>query len=376
MSYDIRVWTVENPRLRETLIAAGFESQDDFYVLPLKQGRITISNQTSVAFGDIPDEISRELPGIRYLVEGSLEPFTSEEHSVARLVGAARLIGREWRGVVENPQTGEIIMPSGVKRLAEYEKQERFTLLTLSWWFNDEEILKVDRLRQFIDLIERSILEALPRRYGLYEPPQEKYQGKEPFIRYLSENARKSIIWYPTKPVDYVSFSVPQRIGPSPMGYRFGHLSVSVDDAVVDMPGWSRALNQFFKGVSQIVNPIYGDMYFLKNHLRSKTVSRLDKASEEHPTSAWWWNGIPRKLGVGLVVGEPLKDKIRFKREFTTLGNGSALVLPEENDMHREVTSRDVAVDEELLQPRETVIFGIGKKRYPRTWPFAGPFSD
>ncbi len=61
MSYDVRIWTVENPVLGETLLSGGFGAEDNFYVLPLKQGRISVSNQGSVAFEDVPDTITREL---------------------------------------------------------------------------------------------------------------------------------------------------------------------------------------------------------------------------------------------------------------------------------------------------------------------------
>ncbi len=135
-------------------------------------------------------------------------------------------------------------------------------------------------------------------------------------------------------------------------------------------------MNQLFTGISEIVNPIYGDMYILKDHLRSKTVSHSDVSTEHHPVTAWWWNGIPRKMGVGLLVGVPLKEKVRFKRQFITLDNGCALILPDEDDMHREITSRDVDVDKHLWRPRERDVLGVGKKNYPRIWPFQGPFSE
>ncbi len=74
MSYDIKIWTVEKPILQDTLPRLNFVSQSGSYVLPLNQGQIIISNPMPVEFEDIPDKIGRELPGILYLVEATLEP--------------------------------------------------------------------------------------------------------------------------------------------------------------------------------------------------------------------------------------------------------------------------------------------------------------
>ncbi len=375
MSYDVRIWTVEQPQLGNTLSKLGFESADNAYILPLKKGQILISNHTPVEAEDIPDQISRELPGIRYLVEAYLEPITSEERPIKMIINTAKSIAKDWRGVVENPQTDEIILPSGIKRVLDYEKNELFTLMELSWWFNNEKILEIDHLRQLIDMIDRTIPEVLPRRYGLYEPPKEKYLDKESFIKYLSNNVKGSIVWYPTKPVDYVQLGIPEKIGPMRIGYRFGQLSISIDAAVIDMPGWSRSLNELFRGISQIINPFYGDIYFLINHVRSRTVSYLNRTSEIHPISAWWWNGVPRKLGVGLVIGEPLQEYVHIKSNFITLENGCWLILPDQDNVFRELTPREIEVNKGLLQPIEPENH-MGNKLYPKIWPFSGPYAE
>ena len=376
MSYDLKIWTVQEPQLGATLGALGFEFDHDSYILPSSRGQILVSDQLAVEAEDVPDQISHQLPGIRYLVEAHIEPGSTDTTLVNRLVGVARSMAKKFRGVVEDPQTGEVILPTGIKRLLDYQKPELFTLMQLSWWFNDESLLAADRLRQMLEVIDRTIPEALPRRYGLYEPPKQKYEGREAFLKFLLDNARRSIVWYPTSPVDGVYVGIPEKIGPTRIGYRFGYLSITVDAAVIDMPGWSRSVNELFKGLSGVVAPFYGDAYLLKDHVRSRTVSSSGRTSEQHPTTSWWWNGVPRKLGIGLVVGQPLIDRISIKSRYETLDNGCRLVLPKEDDMRREISASEVKIEDGLRQPLTPPDFLVGQKRYPRIWPFPGPFAQ
>ncbi len=375
MSYHLRIWTVEQPQLGTALAALGFEFERDSYVSRSSQGQIVIPDPVAVEAEDVPDAISHQLPGLRYLAEAHVEPSPTEPAIVKNLASIARSIARDFRGVVEDPQTGEVLLPTGIRRLPKYERPELYTLLQLSWWFNDEAILSGDRLRQMLDMIDRTVPEALPRRYGFYEPPKQRYESKDDFVEYLLDNAKKSIVWYPTKPVDGVYLSIPEKIGPTRIGYRFGYLSIAIDAAVVDMPGWSRSVNELFKGVTRILAPFYGDMYFLKDHVRSRTVSSSTGRSEQHPIVSWWWNGIPKQLGVGLIVGQPLSDMIKIKSRYETLDNGCRLVLPKEDDMRQPIKSNEVEIHDGLRQPAASQPFGVGQKRYPRIWIFPGPFA-
>ena len=63
-----------------------------------------------------------------------------------------------------------------------------------------------------------------------------------------------------------------------------------------------RAIERLFKNISYVITPFYGDIYILKKHIRSRSVSFSDGETEQHPIVSWWWNGIPRKLGIGLVI--------------------------------------------------------------------------
>lgn len=376
MSYDLKIYTIKKQNFNELLNQFRISINNDGFVLPLKNHQIVVTGETKIEDEDIPQHVGRELPGIKYLIECNLQPVTSDMKIIKELLKLSKAIAKNGSGVIENLQTDEIILPSGIKRVTQIEKTERFSLIQLSWWFNHDNLLKQENMSLFLRTIEKNIPEALPRRYGLYEPPKEKFTTLDSFSTYLTENVKESVVWYPTKPVDYVSLGVPEFIGPMKIGYRFGHFSISIDAAVLAMPGWKTAIRRLFKKISEITCPFYGDIYILENHIRSRTVSYSDDQTEKHPITSWWWNGIPRKSGLALVVGDPILKYLNIRRDNISLNNGCKLFIKDEKDKYDELYN-EIEIPEELYQPgmsqsnKFKVIGFTGL--YPKIWPFDGP---
>jgi hypothetical protein len=374
MSYDIRIYTISRPEFIGIRSISNIKINNEGFILPLKNHQIVISRGTPIEYEDIPLQISKKLPGLKYLIECNLEPVTSNEKFIKEMIKVAKIIAKEGIGVIENPQTDEIFLPSGVKRVLKVEKAERFSIIEISWWFNHDSLLKNNNLKLLLETIEKFIPEALPRRYGEYEPPREIFTDITNFQEYFKDHIKNSIVWYPSKPVDYVSLGIPDFIGPMSRGYRFGHFAISIDAAVLTMPGWTTTMVRFIKSMSQILDPFYGDVYILKNQIRSRTVSGSDGKTEQHPIASWWWNGIPRKLGIGLVIGKPLLDYVKIEKPTFVLDNGCKILL---NEPFSEIQSTDVKIQDDILQPEpkekpKYIVYGFNGL-YPELWPFSGP---
>ena len=269
----------------------------------------------------------------------------------------AKLIAKFGHGVIENPQTDEIILPSGVKRVQAIEKTERFSIIELSWWFNNEVLRDRQNLIILLQEIERTIPEALPRRYGVYEPPQERFLGIDELASYLLDHMNEQIVWYPSRPVIYVNLSVPSVIGPTRMGYRFGQFSIEIDSAVLTMPGWKTSIQRLFKNISLILNPFYGDIFIIDGFIRSRNGYWVDGMTGKHPIVSWWWNGFPRKASLGLVIGEPLLSYVKIERNHIKLNNGCNLFVKTEDDNNE--LYQGIYIPESLFQPE-------AKGRYPK----------
>ena len=325
LSYDLRIYTVKKQNFDDLRMNMNYLTCNEGFIFPMNQSQILVSREIEIDDEDIPAHINCQLPGIRYLIECNLEPFSCSKKKISELLKIAKQIAKNGHGFIENPQTDEIIFPSGIKRVMEYEKTERFSIVELSWWFNYDLLDNLEILQKLLHEIEKTIPEALPRRYGSYEPPKEKYTSIDEFVVFLKNSIDDSIVWYPSKPVIYVNLSIPKNVGPIYSGYRFGYFSIEIDAVVLSMPGWHTSINRLFRNASQILNPFYGDIRILNNFIRSRTGAWTDNDTENHPIVSWWWNGIPRRSGLGLVLGYPLTDYVKVKKDHITLNNGCYL---------------------------------------------------
>jgi hypothetical protein len=185
MSYDLRIYTIQKQNFSDLLNQFSILINSDGFVLSLKNHQIEVAREIKIEEEDIPQYVGRELPGIKYLIECNLQPAANEVKILKELFKLSKAIAKNGIGVIENPQTDEIILPSGIKRVAPIEKTERFSLIQLSWWFNHESLSKQENIGLLLKTIEKNIPEALPRRYGLYEPPKEKFTTLDSFSTYL-----------------------------------------------------------------------------------------------------------------------------------------------------------------------------------------------
>jgi len=377
MSYNLRIYTAQKQNLKESLQLFNAEMINDSFVIQFKNHQIVINGEILVEDEDIPPELSSEIPGIKYLIECNLEPITCDEKLIKQVLKICKVIAKNGIGIIENPQTDEIIKPSGIKRVMKVEKTERIALLELSWWFNHENLLENDNMNVLLSEICRILPEALPRRYGLYEPPQEQFSTFDSFKDYLKKNIRDSIVWYPSRPVMDVNLRIPAVIGPTKSGYRFGHFSISIDASVMAMPGWKTLIRRLFKSVSEVLCPFYGDVYVLENYIYSRRFPYSDYLTEYHPISSWWWNGIPREFGLGMVIGNPLLNHVNIKGESIELKNGCKLISRIEDEKCNKLSVEDIEVPENLFQaPKRSKVISIGFNGvYPKLWPFIGPFD-
>jgi hypothetical protein len=218
MSYDISIWSLDDPASAEAeLKAIGFEYGSDAVQYVSRKWLINL-HTCSVVDEDIPTEIYSQLKGISYLTELSLEPAGASDTAQKLLRRASKILSNAARGIIEDRQTGEIIFSAGAKarrqispvssvvipaskknwlsRIIErfgptnsipQTAPNRIDLVKLSWWFDHSLFNDRDYVAALFTTIERHLPEAMPRRYGLYEPPQFKYgeTGLDHFIDFL-----------------------------------------------------------------------------------------------------------------------------------------------------------------------------------------------
>jgi hypothetical protein len=264
---------------------------------------------------DIPDAAMAALAGICMCVQLNLEPGSAPSVAYGKLRKVAKLLSQQTTGVIEDAQEGSYQLATGVARYVkpEREKDQRFSILKMSWWFERDLAGTRERLDEFIGLLGRSLPEALPRRYGLFEPPQFTFSetGKIHFVDLLAAH-RSGVICYPTRPVWGIHFGLNPKSGFVNIGgkrqYKSSYFQIAVDSAVLDQENWRRQLYGTWKDLSRALQPFYGDVRVLDNFIARKTTYFSDVTTQSHPVKGWWWRGVPSNPAKALVIGDPYVD--------------------------------------------------------------------
>jgi hypothetical protein len=160
--------------------------------------------------------------------------------------------------------------------------------LQLSWFFMDAAAFEA-RTEAWVDLITSTLPEALPRRYGPFEPPQYRLdrEGMPHFKAFLKENLHESIVWYCANRGENC-FLAMDDVGPSGRGFRCARITMEVSSKG-KLGEWFANVSRFWIAVAEMVNPFYAEM-------------RLDG---DCPIKAGWWNGVPHPSAHAVLIGPP-----------------------------------------------------------------------
>jgi hypothetical protein len=276
MSYDLQIWSIEPVPLPEALpdptvwcYSAGSWIHEE------RDWQISICESNRIEPEDVPEGVTRALPGIAILTEIHVQPITAATRAKKLANKTASALAKAAHGVVLDLQLETMITPSGVKRLMPIERSESARLLSLSWWFERGRLAEEAEVGDLIVVLKATLPEALPRRYGSIEPPEFIYAeaGEDHFrsyVRELRSNPVQILVWYPHLPVAHVSLSIPERVGGPRRGYRSAHLEIQVDAGVLGQPGWGVALQRTWRSVSSLIRPFYGDVRTFDRYQRAR----------------------------------------------------------------------------------------------------------
>ena len=228
---------------------------------------------------------------------------------------------------------------------------------------------------ELLAVFSRSLPEALPRRYGLWEPPQHQLavEGINHFKRFMATN--ESIVWYTQAPVASVHVFVPTERDLR-RGFRSGTLSVSIDVDAVRQSGWHRMVQTLWKDLSTLAHPFYGEVFLSRGWERKRgrywyrlSHSAADDSIPERGNLWGWWRGIPhRQSALGVVLGPPYLDLWRGFAEQSQrigdLGFVSTEDWTEMSDALIRVGPPPADISEQIRRPD-------GDADYPPVWPFA-----
>lgn len=301
MSYDITVYgdrALTRPELVDTVrAAAGLDSTDELgpgmQVVRGKRGAycFTVDGPSSIEAEDLPDEVSAQVLGatVQYqvLVEGSAEV------SIPHAIRFAKRLAANIHGAMLDEQTGEIWAASGNRKVARPARLDRIDIIDIDWYFTPSE---TDLAALYLSLARRHLPEALPRRFGSYEPLQHQLDavGDAGFVHSANES-RGSIYWKGTFPVLEGSLHARQYDG-APA--ELPRVSLSLERSAFDDPRWRRVLRAFFIEFAQSGKAYFAAAEVVRNLLwNGRSVSYSFDGTVEQTYSLVryreGWMGLP-----------------------------------------------------------------------------------
>jgi hypothetical protein len=243
---------------------------------------------------DIPAGILLSMSGIQFLSEAHIQPLTDKPDSIETAIRKLRAVARTSEGVLEDLQTGEVYLPSGIKKELSYSETKDETSISVSW-FIDPSTCLADQYTRLVEAFEQYLPQALPRRYGTYEPPQYKYAetGKSHLIEFLTKEW--PVVWYATKPVKHVFILDTHNQDGGPLGFRCNRVEMTLLESAYREPNWNYGVKRLFKEVARILQPFYGEII----------------RENEAQTFSWWWRGLPPGMGNPIVIGKPYAERLK-----------------------------------------------------------------
>ena len=355
MSYDLEVFSVSAAPL------PPLPSADTW--------RIAAAGPLPVDSEDIPSEVRKALPGIRFLVQLHLEG-DAPAAAVDDLLEVARGLARRARGVIVDQQTCTIETPRGVHRLTVESAPAAESLVQISWFTMASSRFTAALPGELLDLFERTLPNLLPRRYDWAEPPQFRLEtdGLGHFRSFLARHVRDPIVWKCQRPCRDVHVEVPVETGPTRRGFRCNRLTVDVDGVVMGDAAWRVELFRLWLSVADLIHPFYAEV-------------RVGTC----PTSSWWWNGVPCSAPSAVLIGPPYIDLwpafsaaasvslggLLFQERLRNLDDGDREPLPAPPPAIAQPPSRLMASDPATGEVLSVV--ASNDIQYPPTWPFDGP---
>lgn len=311
---------------------------------------------------DVREQIAALLPGIAYLIRLSVEPGHAPKTARQLLMRSARSLAKAGHGVIYDPQEDSIALGAGVKKFAPPGKEQQDQTLMLAWWFGPDALATKAGFEELVNLLRRHLPEALPRRYGTYEPLEHRLSetGEAHLAEFLAAEGRTFMpVLYPHRPVTGLTLHLPEPFGQSPTweGFRANTISIQILAAALRQPGWERQIQTFWRQMSEFLQPFRGDV-------------RHILGVRPHPVRAWFWRGLPSTSGIAAVIGRPYLDLWPQAADFRKPGDSLTYLSAESWCETSDIFEAVGGVPGELTNPNDNY-WSI--ELYPSRWPFELP---
>jgi hypothetical protein len=213
---------------------------------------LSIDGPLRVEREDLPEVVAERAVGVRVLYQLSVP--TSSRAAVSLATEIAQSVADLVDGVLYDPQRSRVIWPRGAKRRLQLPKTNRVDVLKLHWYVSRQE-LKQHLAANVLDVIARRLPEALPRRFGNYEPLQHRLDesGHDGFVQFWRDE-KMSMFWKGTLPC-FGGYAT--GLGDSVIGTTVGSIHLDFDCRITADERWREELIRLFVELAMTTDCLY-----------------------------------------------------------------------------------------------------------------------
>ncbi|MFN3602026.1 MAG: hypothetical protein ACK4UY_11630 [Dietzia sp.] len=252
---------------------------------------------------DIPSEVAAVLLGPKYLYSVLVEGSAASE--IPHAVRFARRLARATDGAVVDLQTDDVWTRSHSREIHRPARRERVATVDVAWYCLREELVP-DAASTFIGAAQGILPEALPRRFGEYEPLQGKLAqtGADGFI-----NA-----WRDATSLLFTSGSGICTDGALSAGpgdqhpNEFWSMSLTFLADPIRELAWREALRALFVRIADDLPAFYASAELTTGHIWSGRSLCGDAETEWRTNPVSYregWTGLPPRPAWWTWLGEP-----------------------------------------------------------------------
>jgi hypothetical protein len=257
MSYDMTIFFESDPSDRLPQLIAG----EADLTIELEAAGVTVYRGNStyccligepvrVEEEDLPDAIVSRSVSFSFQVDVLVEG--SNPTSIARTRKLVRHIVRSLDGVSWDQQT-EAVDPTAARRSAPLTPSGLVNLVQIDWYAPRREGVAAT----YLDATRRYLPEALPRRFGPYEPLKFRLDRDGPECFILEAKSDQSLHFKGAQPVLDGSITVDDRRGTK--------VSLSILAPSLDDPAWRDAVRALFMEVSEQLDCFFASAQVVRN---------------------------------------------------------------------------------------------------------------
>lgn len=249
---------------------------------------INVSDIFSVVPDDIARELQPNLKGCRWRIDVDLEgePNPSALSQFETVIGD--LIGTHC-ALIYDPQTDQIFDKEGIQPIVNLPQAEEQNF-SLQIYFENADKVDKQLIGKILDVLAKELPEALPHRYGDFEPAQGRWDkgGREAFLE--SWSIDKPPFWIGKTPVTYVFSAFVDKFGYKPTNFWAGFIDFQFRSKLMADPKKVRAVMLVAEQFAVLFDAFY--------------VALKEGTFDGSP----WWCGISPKPHLQIILGPPLLD--------------------------------------------------------------------